>query len=264
MINTTDKIEPQDFDTELRANHASATAEFRGDFSTTATKYLYNDNDASAVITCPGGGCSESYDMKIYKNRCPACSEPTPARVIIGDDTLTDGELTSLVTAHTYTDSNTERKWDDVADTAKEKIDAALDRIDRYRNQKAAIDLSSSEITQTTEKEAVYLELLEYLEELRDIEITYASDPDSVVWPTVPAEWTSCTYDHTTDTFTYNSHPYVNDDKVKIRATILPGGYSKRKKYNVINKATNTFQLSETQGGSAVDGSSNGSGIEIR
>jgi hypothetical protein len=64
-----------------------------------------------------------------------------------------------------------------------------------------------------------------------------------------------------TDTFTSNSHGLANGTQVKVHAaTTLPAGLSATRVYFIINTATNTFQLSLTSGGSAVDVSSSGSG----
>jgi hypothetical protein len=67
--------------------------------------------------------------------------------------------------------------------------------------------------------------------------------------------------DDATDTFTSNSHGLADDTVVKFRATTtLPGGITASDSYYVISSATNTFQVSQTVGGSAVDLSSAGAG----
>jgi len=64
-----------------------------------------------------------------------------------------------------------------------------------------------------------------------------------------------------TDTFTANAHGIADGSIVKFHATTtLPGGLSASDSYYVINSATNTFQVSQTSGGSAVDITSSGSG----
>ena len=64
-----------------------------------------------------------------------------------------------------------------------------------------------------------------------------------------------------TETFTSNSHGKANAAAVRFHATTtLPGGISAATTYYVINTATNTFQVSATVGGSAVNVTSSGSG----
>jgi hypothetical protein len=63
------------------------------------------------------------------------------------------------------------------------------------------------------------------------------------------------------DEFTAAGHGFSDGDRVKIHAsTTLPGGVSGSRLYYVINSATNTFELSKTDGGSALDVTSAGSG----
>lgn len=63
------------------------------------------------------------------------------------------------------------------------------------------------------------------------------------------------------DEFTSNSHAMPNGTAVKFHAsTTLPTGLSATRVYYVINTATNTFKVSTSVGGSAVDVSSSGSG----
>lgn len=63
------------------------------------------------------------------------------------------------------------------------------------------------------------------------------------------------------DEFTSNAHGLANGTVVKFHATTtLPGGITEADTYYVINTATNTFQISQTAGGSAVDITSGGSG----
>jgi len=64
-----------------------------------------------------------------------------------------------------------------------------------------------------------------------------------------------------TDTFTSNSHGMPDGTLVKFHATTtLPAGLTANNKYYVISTATNTFQVSRTLGGSAVNITSAGSG----
>jgi hypothetical protein len=59
------------------------------------------------------------------------------------------------------------------------------------------------------------------------------------------------TANQTTNTFTATGHGMSNGDIVKLTTTgTLPSGLAVGTDYYVINKATNTFQLSETRGGS--------------
>lgn len=64
-----------------------------------------------------------------------------------------------------------------------------------------------------------------------------------------------------TETFTSASHGKANGTAVRFHATTtLPGGISAATTYYIINTATNTFQVSATVGGSAVNITSSGSG----
>lgn len=66
------------------------------------------------------------------------------------------------------------------------------------------------------------------------------------------------------DLFTANSHGLVDGDAVRVEADrpsdVMPGGLSNSTTYYVITATTNTFQLSTTVGGSAVNVTSDGSG----
>lgn len=65
-----------------------------------------------------------------------------------------------------------------------------------------------------------------------------------------------------TDTITAVSHDYVNGTPIKISNSggVVPAPLEENKTYYVVNAATNTFQISETIGGTAIDLTSNGSG----
>jgi hypothetical protein len=67
----------------------------------------------------------------------------------------------------------------------------------------------------------------------------------------------------TVDEFTALSHGLANDTVVFFKATNTPGGMTVNQNYFVVNSATDTFQVSATQGGSAVNFSSNGSGVTV-
>lgn len=67
------------------------------------------------------------------------------------------------------------------------------------------------------------------------------------------------TADHATDTLTSAAHGLANGDRVVLSGT-LPTGLLTTRYYYVVSTATNTFKLSLTSGGSAIDFSSNGSG----
>ncbi len=72
------------------------------------------------------------------------------------------------------------------------------------------------------------------------------------------------TADSTTDTATATAHGMVNGTPVCVVNTggSLPGGLIIKTVYYVVNKTSNTFQLSLTAGGSAVDITSNGTGVQ--
>lgn len=64
-----------------------------------------------------------------------------------------------------------------------------------------------------------------------------------------------------TETITITSHGFVDNEIVRLTSSgTLPVGLTTNTVYYIINATTNTFQLSETSGGSAVDLTSGGSG----
>jgi microcystin-dependent protein len=73
---------------------------------------------------------------------------------------------------------------------------------------------------------------------------------------------TTCTADDTTDTITATSHGLNNNDVVLFSNSggTLPGGLSSNTIYYVVSATTDTFKVSTSQGGSAVDITSVGSG----
>jgi|TARA_Y100000289_G_scaffold53749_1_gene55858 hypothetical protein len=64
------------------------------------------------------------------------------------------------------------------------------------------------------------------------------------------------------DTLTSNSHAFTNGDRVNITSTggSVPGGLAAGTQYFVVGTTANTFQLSATEGGSAVNITDSGSG----
>jgi len=67
------------------------------------------------------------------------------------------------------------------------------------------------------------------------------------------------TVDDTTDVFTVFNHPFSDDDKIRVtEVDTLPTGLSTYTDYYIINSTTDTFQVSLTLSGSAVDVTSAG------
>jgi hypothetical protein len=62
------------------------------------------------------------------------------------------------------------------------------------------------------------------------------------------------------DTFTSYGHGFANATVVVVMGRDLPGGTNEYTKYYIINSTTDTFQISASSGGSAIDLSSNGGG----
>ncbi len=62
---------------------------------------------------------------------------------------------------------------------------------------------------------------------------------------------------------TVNNHGYANGDQVRVRSQggAVPGGLAANGKYFVINSSANSFQISDTNGGAAIDFTDNGSGV---
>jgi hypothetical protein len=67
------------------------------------------------------------------------------------------------------------------------------------------------------------------------------------------------TFDATADAFTSHAHGYANGDEVALYANAgtVPTGYTAGSVYYVVGVTTDTFQLSATVGGSAVNGTTN-------
>jgi hypothetical protein len=74
----------------------------------------------------------------------------------------------------------------------------------------------------------------------------------------------ACTADFTTDFFTAASHGMSDNDRVRIGGTAVPTGVNGDLIYHVVNSTASTFQISLTQGGSAVDFSSNGTSVTFK
>lgn len=69
------------------------------------------------------------------------------------------------------------------------------------------------------------------------------------------------TADATSDTFTEVGHDMSNGEKVYFTASTMPSGLSSNTAYYVIGSSSNTFQVSTTLGGSPVNFTTNGSGV---
>jgi hypothetical protein len=67
------------------------------------------------------------------------------------------------------------------------------------------------------------------------------------------------TFDATADAFTSHAHGYANGDEVALYANAgtVPTGYTANTVYYVVGVTTDTFQLSATVGGAAVNGTTN-------
>lgn len=67
------------------------------------------------------------------------------------------------------------------------------------------------------------------------------------------------TYDATTDFFTSHAHGYANGQEIVLYASggSVPTGFTANAVYYVVGATTDTFQLSATSGGSAVNGTTN-------
>jgi hypothetical protein len=76
--------------------------------------------------------------------------------------------------------------------------------------------------------------------------------------------WADCVASADNDNFTDDSHGLQNNDRVEFSADTLPGGISAETNYYVVNKADNTFEVSESLGGSAIDVTSVGSNVKYR
>ena len=70
------------------------------------------------------------------------------------------------------------------------------------------------------------------------------------------------TFDNATDTWTRNAHGLINGDIVQLTNSggNLPTGFAAATVYYVVNGTADTFKLSTTRGGTAVNGTTNGTG----
>ena len=73
----------------------------------------------------------------------------------------------------------------------------------------------------------------------------------------------SVTADSTTDKVTLTSHGLNNGERVRFAASVVPGGLTAAVWYYVVNSATNDFKVSATEGGSAIDITSNGTSVTM-
>ncbi len=74
----------------------------------------------------------------------------------------------------------------------------------------------------------------------------------------------TATVDINADTFTSTAHGLVNGDTIWINATTTPGGISLTTQYFVRDSAANTFKVSTTSGGAAVNITSIGAGVSFQ
>lgn len=73
----------------------------------------------------------------------------------------------------------------------------------------------------------------------------------------------SVTADSTTDKITLTSHGLNNGERVRFAASVMPGGLTAAVWYYVVNTATNDFKVAATEGGSAIDITSNGTTVTM-
>lgn len=71
----------------------------------------------------------------------------------------------------------------------------------------------------------------------------------------------SCAVSSSTDTITSPAHGFTNGDKIQFYAGTMPGGLSENVTYFIVNATTDTFQVSATAGGSAINITSDGSDV---
>ena len=84
------------------------------------------------------------------------------------------------------------------------------------------------------------------------------------VWEANKVVGGSCTADNATDTFTKSSHGIADGTPVWFTASVIPAGLTAESvTYYVINATTNTFQISATEGGSAVNFTTNGTSVVV-
>lgn len=81
--------------------------------------------------------------------------------------------------------------------------------------------------------------------------------------------WVGCTLNSTTDVFTAVGHPFQNGDELFMTATTTPATSPANNlkpgvPLYVINRTADTFQLSLTVGGAAINATSTGSGLRVR
>ena len=73
----------------------------------------------------------------------------------------------------------------------------------------------------------------------------------------------AATIDNTTDTFTATAHGFTSNQTVRISYNSTPGGLDYATTYYVRNETANTFQVSLTSGGAAINITSNGSSVFV-
>jgi hypothetical protein len=79
--------------------------------------------------------------------------------------------------------------------------------------------------------------------------------------PTNNGTATACTFANASDVFTDVAHGLTNNDIVQLAGTAVPTGFSTSTDYYVISATDDTFQLSATEGGAAVDASDDGTDV---
>lgn len=79
---------------------------------------------------------------------------------------------------------------------------------------------------------------------------------------TMSRTFKTCTFDNATDVITSTAHGYSNGQKIRFRTIsgTMPTGIDEMRTYYVVNQTTDTFQVSTTTSGDAVDFTTDGSG----
>lgn len=108
------------------------------------------------------------------------------------------------------------------------------------------------------------------LQSIQTRTLSIPTDPPTKVFPVVDraesvlgGNSVSFIANHATETFTSESHGFVDNDIVLLRTTgSLPSGLALETLYHIISATADTFQLSATSGGAAVAISDNGDGVQ--
>lgn len=181
-------------------------------------------------------GCTTSRLLATYAGYSAQAvtADSTTDKITLASHTLSNGHLVRFA-ATTLPGGLTAGRWYHVVSAATNDFKVSL------TNGGAAIDITSNGTAVTVTSETGFTE---------------DTGTKAYVAQAVTA-------DNTTDKITLTAHGLANGDRVRFAATTMPTGLTAGVWYYVVGTAANDFQVSATEGGSAVNFTTNGTSVTI-